>query len=347
MEAFRFENELYLQALWLLFLVGGLWWMGIAFRKKAIRKLGEQQQIMKLAPQYSFRRPLVKGFFVMLGFAFLVIGLANPQFGAKLETVQREGVEIIFAIDVSNSMLAEDIRPNRLENAVRSISLILRRLSNDRVGLIVFAGEAYVQLPVTADFQAANMFLKGISTDIVPVQGTAIGKALELAIRSFSQDEAKNKTIVVITDGEDHEENAIEMAKKAAAQGIVVHTIGMGLAQGAPIPVKLANGQTDYRKDREGKIVITKLNEGMLQQIADAGQGSYVRASNSSSSVDLIYRKIQEMEKQSYEAKVYSDYESWFQWFLGAAAMCLMLETVIASKKNKWLSKLNPYRMKI
>jgi Ca-activated chloride channel family protein len=272
----------------------------------------------------------------------LIIGIANPQIGSKMEEVKREGVDLMIAIDLSNSMLAEDLQPNRLMRAKQSISKLIDRLQGDRIGLIVFAGEAYVQLPITTDYSAAKLFLSTINTSIVPTQGTAIGKAIELSIKSFDLENDQNKAIIVITDGENHEDDAIEKAKEAEDLGIFVHAIGMGSEDGGPIPIKSRNGRiTGYQKDKEGNTVITTLNEDMLKQIAQAGGGSYIRANSTQSGLNALFKEINKMEKKEIGSKVFTDYKDRFQWFIGLAIILLLIETLIKGRKNKWSSKIN------
>jgi Ca-activated chloride channel family protein len=275
----------------------------------------------------------------MLALAAFIFGAARPQFGSKLKTVKREGVEIIIALDVSNSMLAEDIQPNRLERAKRAIDRLISQLKDDKIGLIVFAGDAYTQLPITSDYNSAQLFLSTINTSIVPVQGTAIGAAIDLASRSFTQNEESSKAIIIITDGENHEDDAIGAATAAAEQGIIVHTIGMGLPQGAPIPAG-AGGQTDYRRDREGNVVITKLDEVMLEKVSAAGNGIYLRASTANVGLDDLLDEINEMDKTEMESRVFAEYEDQFQYFFAAGLILLLLEFLIMERKNKYLKRI-------
>ncbi len=243
-------------------------------------------------------------------------------------------------LDVSNSMLAEDIQPSRLENAKRAISKLVDELDNDKIGLVVFAGDAYIQLPMTTDFGAAKLFLSSVNTQIVPRQGTSIGAAIELAARSFTPEADKSKAIIIITDGENHEEGAIEAAKAAAEKDIIVHTIGMGLAKGAPIPVYNQYGQKDYRKDHEGKVIVSKLNENLLREIATAGNGIYIRANTANAGLKTLFDEINKMDKQDIEARVYSEYEEQFQYLVFIAIFLLIVELIILERKNRWLRKL-------
>ena len=309
-------------------------------KKKRMRLFAQDDLLKTLMPSKSILRPRLKFVFLSLALIFFIVGLANPQIGSKLEEMKRQGVEIIIALDVSNSMMAEDIKPNRLERAKRTVSKLIDKLRGDKVGLIVFAGQAYVQMPTTTDYRAAKMFLSSISPGIVPVQGTAIGEAISLGMQSFTKDNDKNKVLLVITDGENHEEGAIKLAEEATAQGIHVYTIGMGLAKGTPIPIYDRYGRKDYRRDKEGKVVVTKLNEEMLQKVAVAGEGKYIPATQ----LDNLFEDIQKMDKQEFESKIYSAYEDRFQYFFGLALFFLILEFIILSRKNKHFKNINLFK---
>lgn len=339
MEMFRFAHIEYLYALAIIPVLIILFWVARRRRKKALDRFGQQETIKQLMPNVSHSRPILKFIIWLLAISSLIIAIARPQFGSKLKTVKKEGVELIIGLDVSNSMLAEDIQPNRLERAKRAISRLVDNLNDDKIGLIVFAGDAYTQLPITTDYPSAKLFLNAVNTDIVPRQGTAIGAAIELASVSFSPQFEGNKAIIIITDGENHEDDAIGAAQAAAKKGIVVHTIGMGLPQGGPIPV-YRNGQRDYRKDKEGNVVVTKLNEEMLQQIAAAGDGIYVRANNAQVGLNTLFNEIDKMEGAEMESLVYSDYEDQFQWFLGFSILMLLVDFLILERKNKYLKNI-------
>jgi Ca-activated chloride channel homolog len=345
MEMFRFAHIEYLWGLLIIpFLILLFIWSRFS-RSRALRRFGNRQLLNELMPFASASRPVFKFFVLMLALAFFIIGAARPQFGSKLKKVQREGVEIIIALDVSNSMLAEDIQPNRLERSKRAISRLVDRLRDDKIGLIVFAGEAYTQLPITTDYNSAKLFLEAVHTDIVPRQGTAIGAAINLAIRSFTSGGLANKAIIVITDGENHEDDPITAAQEAVKNGIVVHTIGMGLPQGSPIPVS-RGGQTDYMRDRNGNVVITRLDEPMLEQIADAGKGIYVRANNAQVGLNVLFDEINKLEKEEIESLVYSEYDDQFQYFFAIGMLLLFLEFFILERKNRYLMKVKLFATK-
>lgn len=345
MEMFRFENIDFLWGLLVIPILTVIFiWSRIA-RKKALRRFGNTEILKQLMPFTSKSRPTFKFIILMLALAFIITGMARPQFGSKLKKVKREGVELIIALDVSNSMMAEDIQPNRLERAKRAISRLIDRLKNDKIGLIVFAGDAYTQLPITSDYNSAKLFLNSVNTQIVPRQGTAIAAAINLAAKSFSPNGQANKAIIVITDGEDHEGDAVEAAKNAAEKGIVVHTIGMGLPEGSPIPI-IKNGQKDYLKDRDGKVVVTKLNEQMLEQIASAGKGIYVRANNAQVGLNTLFDEINKMQKEEMESRVYSEYEDQFQYFFAVGLFLILLEFVILERRNKYLKNIKLFSTK-
>lgn len=338
----RYENSEWLLLLIVVPIIIALFILAIRWRKKAIDKFGESHMVFKLMPMASFRKLRLKFFLFCLSLIFIIIGLANPQIGSKMEEVKREGVDLMIAIDLSNSMLAEDLQPNRLMRAKQSISRLIDRLDGDRIGLVVFAGDAYVQLPITTDYSAAKLFLSTINTNIVPTQGTAIGKAIELSINSFDVSNDQNKAIIIITDGENHEDDAIQKAKEAEDMGIFVHTIGMGSAEGGPIPIKNRYGTiTSYQKDKSGNTVITKLNEEMLKEIAANGGGSYIRANSTQSGLDALFKEINKMEKKEIGSKVFTDYKDRFQWFLGIALLLLIIESLLRNTKNKWSNKIN------
>lgn len=333
---FRFVHINYLYALAIIPVLIILFGITRRSRRKALDRFGQKEAVEQLMPNVSKSRPVIKFIIWLLALSSIIVAVAQPQFGSKLQKVKRKGVELMICLDVSNSMLAEDIQPNRLERAKRAISRLIDKLNDDKIGLIVFAGDAYTQLPITTDYSSAKLFLDAVSTKIVPKQGTAIGAAINLAASSFSPQFKGNKAIIVITDGENHEDDAIGAAKAAADNGIIVHTIGMGLPQGGPIPI-YENGQKDYRKDKNGNVVVTKLDEKMLQEIAAAGNGIYVRANNAEVGLNTLFNAINKMQQAEIESQVYSDYDDQFQWFIGFAILMLLLDYVILERKNKYL----------
>jgi Ca-activated chloride channel homolog len=337
----QFENRYFIYLFVIIPLMFLIYWMTARWKKNALKKYGEANVVAKLFPDLSKTKQVWKFFLFTAAFALLIVGMINPQIGTKLEEVKRKGADIMICLDVSNSMKAEDLSPNRLEKSKMAISKLVDRLEGDRIGIIVFGGEAYVQLPITTDYAAAKLFLGSISTDMIPTQGTDIGKAIDLAVESFGKDEGKNKAIVIITDGENHEEDALRAAENASEKGISIHTIGMGSENGAPIPVYKGNVQDGFRKDKEGNTIITKLNDQVLREIASAGNGIYVRATNSDAGLNSIMSELDKLEKKQFESKMYSDYEDRFQWFIAAALLLLVIDLFISERKSKLYQRLN------
>jgi Ca-activated chloride channel family protein len=291
-------------------------------------------------------RPVIKFILQLTAFLSGVIMIARPQFGSKIEDIKKQGVEVIIALDVSNSMLAEDIQPDRLTRAKQAISRLVDDLENDKIGLIVFAGDAYIQIPITTDYLSAKMFLSSISPNMVPKQGTAIGAAINLGVRSFSPGEGKSKAMIIITDGENHEDDPVKAAEEASKAGIVIHTVGIGSSNGVPIPV-FANGKKDYLKDHEGNIVVTKLDEDILKKIALSTNGNYVRASNSNIGLDEIYDQIKKMKKQDLESTMYTEYNDQFQIFAAIAFFLLIADFMIMERKNRRLANIRLFKFKV
>lgn len=338
---FRFEDSIFLYGLLLIPVLAIVYWLARHWKNKMLTRFSDHSLIKTLIPDLSKTRPLIKLIVFLLAYVMLIVGLANPQIGTKIEKAKRKGIDLVLALDVSNSMLAEDIQPNRLERAKQATSKLIDRLEGDRIGIVVFAGKAYKQLPITTDYAAAKLFLSNINTDIVPTQGTAIGQAIELALESFEKSEKRNKAIIVISDGENHEDNAIEVAKNAVKDGIVIHTIGMGTATGSPIPIYQGHTLRGYKKDREGNTVISRLDPLMLEQIAAAGNGIFVSASNTDAGLNRVFDEINKMEKAEIESKTFSDYEDRFQYFIAIAIFLIISELLIFEKKGKFLRKMN------
>jgi Ca-activated chloride channel family protein len=333
----RFENPQYLYWLLVIPVLVAVYVLIRLWNKKQFERFASLKLREYLVPMFSPTRANTKFILFTLIIALLIIGAANLQSGSKMEKVKREGIDIFLCVDISNSMHAEDIAPNRLERSKQAIYKLISKLGGDRIGVIVFAGNAYVQLPITTDYSAAKMFLSTVDTDLIPTQGTEIGRAIELAVKSFGESE-NSKAIVIISDGEDHENgDAVKAAQEAAKNGIKIYTIGMGLDEGAPIPLYNQYGKrTGYKKDKDGNIVITKLDDHILRQIAEIGDGIYVRASNSNVGLDKIYDDISLAKKSEIESKMFTDYEDRFQWFIGAAIILIIIEILISSGKQRW-----------
>lgn len=333
---FRFANPEFLYLLLVLPAIILFHIYSLIARKRAIKKYGNPELLSELMPDVSVKRQSLKFWFLFGAIAMMIFVVSGPQFGSKLETVKRQGVEIMVCLDVSNSMLAEDVAPNRLSKAKQMLSRLTDGFKNDKVGLIVFAGDAFTQLPITSDYISAKMFLSSITPEMVSTQGTAIGSAINLAVRSFTPSEASDKTIILITDGENHEDDAVGAAKKAAEKNIHVNIVGMGEPKGAPIPI---GGGNNFMKDREGNVVITRLNEQMCQEIAAAGNGLYVRADNTNSALRALQSEIEKMNKSELESKVYSEYDEQFHVLAWIALLLLIAEFLILERKNRIFRK--------
>jgi Ca-activated chloride channel homolog len=335
---FRFGNPEYL---YLLILIPALAFMHLIFaylKKKALTRFGNPDLVSHLMPDVSVYRPVVKFYLLLLALLAIIFTLAAPQFGTRMQTVQRQGIELMIALDVSNSMNARDIEPSRLERAKQAIARLTDRLVNDRIGLIVFAGQAYTQLPITSDYASAKMFLSNITSDMVPTQGTAIGAAINLALNSFTKQEDINRAIIIITDGENHEDDAVGAARKAAEQGIKVYTVGMGSPEGGPIPV---GGTGNFLRDRDGNVVITRMDEQMLLTIANAGDGEFIAANNIRAGINNLISELSDLEKSEFETKVYTDFEDQFQILALLALFFLIIDFLILERKNKLLRKID------
>jgi len=337
----RFENIQYLGSLALVPVLIFVFILLMLNKKKRLQKLGDLALVKNMLPDVSVTKQVVKFIFYSLALLFLLLGLANLQTGSKMQEVKRQGADIMLCLDVSNSMLAEDLKPNRLERAKQAIEKMIDKLEGDRIGVIVFAGEAYVQLPITTDYSAAKLFLNSIAPNMIPTQGTDVGKAITKSLESFGKDEGKNKAIVIITDGESHEEDAVKMAGDAAKSEITIHTIGIGSDAGVPIPVYQNGVPAGYKKDKEGNTVITKLNDQLLKDIAAEANGVYVKATNADVGLGAVLDKIGELDKKQIESKRYTDYEDQFQWFVAAALIFLLVEFFISERINSWWKKLN------
>lgn len=337
----RFENKEFFWAYLLVPVLVFLFAWMLNRRKKLLGKFGDYGLVKEMLPATSLDKRVVKFIIWLLAFSSLIFAIINLQTGSKMQEVKREGGDIMVCLDVSNSMLAEDLSPNRLERAKQALEKFIDKLEGDRLGIIVFAGEAYVQLPITADYSAAKLFLGSINPGIVPVQGTNVTDAIELSVESFGKDIGKNKSIIIITDGEDHEEGAIKAAEEAAAQGVIINTIGVGSPQGVPIPLFQDGKRMGYRKDKEGSTVVTKLNEKLLLDIASAGNGAYVKANNADVGLGAIMNKLKELERKQIESKMYTDYDDQYMWFVYLAAFLLLVEFLINERKSEWWKKLN------
>lgn len=311
------------------------------WKRHAQNKFANQRIIKRLSPNRSYFKPILKIIVLCLAFGCLTIALVNPKIGTKLETVKRQGVDIVFAVDVSKSMLAEDIAPNRLEKSKQLVTQIVNNLASDRIGIIAYAGKAFPQLPITTDYAAAKMFLQSMNTDMLSSQGTAINEAIQLARTYYDDEEQTNRVLIIISDGEDHSEVAQDVAEAAAGEGIKIFTIGVGDVKGAPIPIKRNGIVLNYKKDRTGETVITKLNEETLKDIANEANGEYINGRNTTEVVESIRDILNRMDKKEFEAKEFAEYKDQFQWFLALGIFFLLVDIFLLERKTAWLNRLN------
>ena len=329
---FRFANPDFLYLFFLLPVLVGVYLYYNYRRRQNIRKYGDPALLKELMPTISKYRPDVKFWLTFSALALSIFMLARPQFGSKMETVKRSGVEAVIALDISNSMLAEDVTPSRLEKSKKLISRLVDTFNNDKVGMIVFAGEAFTQLPITSDYVSAKMFLESINPNLISTQGTDIGAAIRLAMKSFTPNEGVGRAIIVITDGENHEGGALEAAKEAAEKNMQVFILGIGSPDGSPIPVE--RGRNDFRKDKDGNVIVTRLNEQMCQEIAKAGNGMYIRVDNSNSAEKILNEEIGKMAKKDVESQVFTDFDEQFQVLAWLVLILLVVEMLILERKN-------------
>jgi len=342
----RFANSEYLWALLLIPVFVLLYLVVDRWKKRALLTLGDKKVVLAMIPEVSVTRPLIKFILFTVAFGFLILGAADPQIGSKMEEEKKKGADLMILLDVSNSMLAQDMTPNRLENAKQAIAQLIDNLHNDRIGIIVFAGEPYVQLPMTTDYSAAKLFLNTISTDMVPTQGTAIGAAIDMGMKSFDFKDGTGKAMIIITDGENHEDDAVVAAKEAASKDVMVNVIGMGSANGAPIPIYQNGKEVGFHTDSAGHTVISKMNEDMCKEITAAGQGAYVRATNANVGLNIIMDQINKVQRKTYDSKSFKDFEDRFQFLLTAAFVLLIVEFFISNRKSLKLSGLKLFEVK-
>lgn len=335
---FRFAN---IEVLWLLvtipvFIAAYIWYT--KRKRRELETFGDAALMEQLMPNASRVRPTVKFSILMVALTLLIVAAARPQFGQSERTEKRQGIEAIVALDISNSMMAEDVAPNRLDRAKQMLSKLMDNMVNDKVGLVVFAGDAFVQLPITCDYVSAKMFLNTIKPDLIKTQGTAIGQALSTSIRCFGEQSEASRAIILITDGENHEDDAVAVAKRAREEGIQVLVVGIGKPEGSPIPIP---GTNNFIKDRQGNVVVSKLNEEMCREIAQAGGGLYVRCDNSNTATRAIQKELDKLATQEIETQVYTDYNEQFQSFALIALLLLVVDFFIFSRKNKAITRLD------
>lgn len=337
---YKLEAPIYFYFFAVLLLVLFVFVGNVLWKKKKQRHFAEAGLLSKIAPTTSTFKAILKVVIFSLGLSFLILSLVNPKMGTQLKTVKREGVDIVFALDVSKSMLAEDIAPNRLEKSKQIISKVIENLGSDRIGVIVYAGSAYPLLPITTDHASAKMFLQNANPDMVSSQGTAINEALDLAKTYYNNEDQTNKFLIILSDGEDHEAQTISLAETLTESGVKVFTVGVGTESGQPIPLR-KNGRMTYKKDRKGEVVITQRHAEVLKEIAEKTQGRYIDGNRTEKPVNAIVDVIANAQKHEFETKQFSDYKDQFQWFVALGMFFLLLDVFLHEKKTKWLQKMD------
>ncbi len=338
---YRLEEPTYFYFLTTILLIVTVFLISLWLKKRRQKTYASPELFKKLSPNASLFKSTLKLISLCLALAFLAIALVNPKMGIKLKTIKREGVDVVFAIDVSKSMLAEDIAPNRLEKAKQIVTKIIDKLGSDRVGIIIYAGNAYPLLPITTDLAAAKMFLQNADPNMVSSQGTAINEAINRALTFYNNKDQTNKFLVILSDGEDHENQSESLAKTAANQGIKIYTVGIGTEKGKPIPMRINGIFTGYKKDLKGDVVISKRHADVLQKIATEGKGAFIDGNITDKPVKFIEDIIVNAQKHKFETKQFSDYKDQFQWFIGLALLFLILDSFMMEKKTEWLKQID------
>ena len=327
-------------AMALLFLYVQFW------KRKKQREFGDLDLIKKLSPEKSAFKPVLKLVAILLALTFLIIGLVNPKIGTKMETVKREGIDIIFAIDVSKSMLAEDVVPSRLEKSKQLVSQIINNLGSDRIGIIAYSGSAFPVLPITTDYSVGKMFLQTMNPGMISAQGTSIDQAINLAVTYIDKKDKTNKLLILITDGEDHSDAAADAAEEAKKVGLKIMTIGVGTEKGGTIPLKRNGVAESFQRDQNGEVVITKRNAEVLKVIAKSAGGGYVDGNSTKEVLDYVKHALDNIQKTEFESTQMADFKSQFQWFLGFGFFLLFLDVFLLEKKTKWVKKMNLFNEK-
>lgn len=343
---FRFAYPFFLWGLTVIPVMALLFALRMSWKRKAIRRFGNPELVAALMPDRSNGKIRLKFYLTCVAYLLLIIGLANPQIGSRYEEVKRQGIDLIIALDVSNSMLAEDIRPNRLERAKQAISRLLEKLRDDRIGIVIFAGDAYLQLPFTSDYAAAKMFLANVSNESVLAQGTAIGAAIETSVRALPHASSRSRAIIIISDGENHEDDAVSEAQRARSAGIVVHTLGIGSPGGSPVPETYNGQRNGFKKDASGSTVISRMNPAMLQEVASAGGGKFVQASNNDIGLEELFNQINSMQKTDFGSKVFTDYADRFMYFLAASLVILLVDFFVNERRSALSKRINLFETK-
>ena len=335
------DEKKYLYLLFILPLIVLVFLVNLYWKRKKQREFGDLEMVKKLSPESSVFKPVLKLVVLLLAFLGLIIALVNPKIGTKMETVKREGIDIVFAMDVSKSMLAEDVAPNRLDKSKQIVSQIINQLGSDRIGIVAYAGSAFPVLPITRDYSVAKMFLQGMNTEMVSSQGTSLDDAIRLAITYFDEKSKTSKLLVLISDGEDHSDDAQAAAEEANKAGLKIITISIGTEKGATIPLKRNGVVENFQKDNNNQVVITKMNKESLEAIANATKGGYVNGNNTKNVLEYIKATLHKIQKTEFESTEMADFQSQFQWFLGFAFLLLFADVFLLERKTKWVKKLD------
>ena len=343
---YQLEEKIYLYLLAVIPLLTLVFLYNLYWKRRKQREFGDLPLVRKLIPEKSVFKSALKFTLVMIGLASIVLALVNPQIGTKLETVKREGIDIVFAIDVSKSMLAEDVAPSRLGKSKQIVSQIINQLAGDRIGIVAYAGSAFPVLPITTDYGVAKMYLQSINTDMVSSQGTSLGEAIEMANGYFEKDSKTAKLLIMVSDGEDHSEGAEDVAAEARKSGLKIITVGIGTAEGGPIPIRRNGIVESFKRDRENQVVVTKMNREVLEQIAKSTKGGYVDGTNTKKVLDYVKNALDNIERNEFESTQMADFQSQFQWFAGFAFALLFLDVFLLERRTAWLTKLNLFNEK-
>lgn len=335
------DEKKYLYLLFILPILAVIFLYNLYWKRKKQREFGDIELIKQLTPEKSVFKSVLKFVILVLAFACLIIALVNPKIGTKTETVKREGIDIVFAVDVSKSMLAEDIAPNRLDKTKQIISQVINELGNDRIGVVAYAGSAFPVLPLTTDYGVAKMFVQSMNPGMVSSKGTSLEEAIKISENYFDKESKTSKLVILISDGEDHSEGAKNTAEEATKAGLKILTIGVGTAKGGPIPLKRNGVVESFQRDRQNEVVITKLNETSLQEIAKATKGKYINGKSTKEVVDFVKNALENIEKTEFESTQFTDFNSQFQWFLGFGMLLLFIDIFLLEKKTSWLRRMN------
>ena len=343
---YELDEKKYLPLLFIIPILVVVFLFNLYWKRKKQQEFGDIDMIKKLSPESSGFKSALKFVVLSLAFTCLVIGLVNPKIGTKSETVKREGIDIVFAVDVSKSMLCEDVAPSRLEKSKQIVSQIINQLVGDRIGIVAYAGSAFPVLPITTDYGVAKMFLQSMNPSMVSSQGTSLDEAIKLSSTYFDDDKKTSKLLILISDGEDHSEGAIDAAEEASKLGLKIISIGVGTPKGGPIPLKENGRVLSFKRDQNNEVVVTKLNEESLKVISKNTKGGYINGNNTKEVLEYIKKALDNIEKNEFEAQQFTDYNSQFQWFLGMAFFLLFLDVFFLEKKTEWLKKLNLFNEK-